>query len=84
MFRGGTISDQLALLGRKVFPKTLLYYVLAAVVAILVLYPVGVLFTASVFSGQPGRWGSFTLKGYESWLGALDPAEPLSLYLHVP
>jgi len=59
-------------LARLRIPPTLLYYLLAAVVAILVLYPVVILFAASVFSGQPGRWGSFTLKGYESWLGALD------------
>lgn len=48
------------------------YYFLTAVVVILVLYPVGVLFTASVFSGQPGRWGNFTLEGYRGWLAAFD------------
>jgi iron(III) transport system permease protein len=59
------------LLGRVRIPPALFYYLLAGVVVILVLYPVGVLVTASVFSGQPGRWGNFTLEGYEAWLGAL-------------
>ncbi len=53
-------------------PAAAFYYLLAAVVAVLVLYPVVVLFTASVFSGQPGRWGNFTLDGYAPWLAALD------------
>lgn len=52
--------------------RSIYYYALAAVVAVLVLYPVGVLFTASVFSGQPGRLGQFTLEGYRSWLAAYD------------
>ena len=51
-------------------PRGLFYYLLAAVMAILVLYPVGVLFAASLFSGQPGNWGSFTLNGYRPWLAA--------------
>lgn len=55
---------------RAWFPTVLLYYLLAAVVAILVLYPVVILFTASVFSGQPGAWGHFTLEGYRPWLAA--------------
>ena len=52
--------------------RSIYYYALAAVVAVLVLYPVGVLFTASVFSGQPGRLGHFTLEGYRPWLAAYD------------
>ena len=52
--------------------RSIYYYALAAVVVVLVLYPVGVLFTASLFSGQPGRLGQFTLEGYRSWLTAYD------------
>ena len=52
--------------------RSIYYYALAAVVVVLVLYPVGVLFTASLFSGQPGRLGQFTLEGYRSWLAAYD------------
>lgn len=52
--------------------RSIYYYALAAVVVVLVLYPVGVLFTASVFSGQPGRLGHFTLEGYRPWLAAYD------------
>lgn len=52
--------------------RSICYYALAAVVVVLVLYPVGVLFTASLFSGQPGRLGQFTLEGYRSWLAAYD------------
>ncbi|MDE0214740.1 MAG: iron ABC transporter permease [Deltaproteobacteria bacterium] len=52
--------------------RSIYYYALAAVVVVLVLYPVGVLFTASVFSGQPGRLGQFTLEGYRPWLAAYD------------
>lgn len=53
-------------------PASILYYLLAVVVAVLVLYPVVILFAASVVSGQPGNWGHFTLAGYEPWLAAWD------------
>jgi len=49
-----------------------LYYLLAAFCVILVLYPVGILLLASVFKGQPGQLGEFTLSGYKTWLGASD------------
>jgi iron(III) transport system permease protein len=49
-----------------------LYYLLAAFCVVLVLYPVGVLLMASVFKGQPGQLGEFTLSGYKTWLGAWD------------
>src|SRR4030095_10018479 len=42
---------------------TLLYYLLFAVLIILVLY-------ASFFTGQPGAWGTFTLDGYRELLDA--------------
>jgi iron(III) transport system permease protein len=56
----------------RLLRPTVFYYLLAAILAVLILYPLGVLLTASVFSGQPGRWGDFTLVGYESWLGAFE------------
>ncbi len=49
-----------------------LYYLLAAFCVVLVLYPVGILLLASVFKGQPGQLGEFTLSGYKTWLGAFD------------
>jgi len=58
-----------ALLTRR---PVLLYYVLAAVVAILVLYPLLVLFAASLVTGQPGAWGEFTLASYRTWLAGFD------------
>src|SRR6185436_1879602 len=56
----------------RLVKPVIFYYLLAAVMAVLILYPIGVLLTASVFSGQPGRWGEFTLVGYETWLGAFE------------
>jgi iron(III) transport system permease protein len=53
-------------------PRGFFIWLLAAIMVVLVLYPVVVLFIASVYSGQPGRWGEFTLKSYELWLGAFD------------
>jgi iron(III) transport system permease protein len=53
-------------------PPVFLYYLLAAFCVILVLYPVGILLLASVFKGQPGQLGEFTLSGYKTWLGAFD------------
>ena len=53
-------------------PPVLLYYLLAAFCVVLVLYPVGILLLASVFKGQPGMLGEFTLAGYKTWLGAFD------------
>src|SRR5512145_2602014 len=49
---------------------TLLYYLLFAVLIILVLYPTVMLLAASLFTGQPGRWGEFTLDGYRELLDA--------------
>jgi iron(III) transport system permease protein len=43
------------------------YYLLAALLALLVLYPFFVLLVASVFTGQPGRLGHFTLASYSAW-----------------
>ena len=57
---------------QRIISPTVYYYILAAVVVVLVLYPVAILMIASVYSGEPGRWGEFTLKGYESWLGAFE------------
>jgi iron(III) transport system permease protein len=53
-------------------PPVFLYYLLAAFCVVLVLYPVGILLLASVFKGQPGQLGEFTLSGYKTWLGAFD------------
>ncbi|MDX1485395.1 MAG: iron ABC transporter permease [Alphaproteobacteria bacterium] len=53
-------------------PPAFFYYLLAVFCVILVLSPVGVLLLASVFKGQPGMLGEFTLGGYKTWLGALD------------
>jgi len=47
---------------------TLLYYLLFAVLIILVLYPTLMLLAASFFTGQPGAWGKFTLDGYRELL----------------
>jgi iron(III) transport system permease protein len=49
-----------------------LYYLLAVFCVVLVVYPVGILLLASVFKGQPGQLGEFTLSGYKTWLGAWD------------
>lgn len=59
-------------LSRARIPPVLLYYLLAGVVLVLVLYPVVILFAASVVTGQPGAWGEFTLEGYRPWLAAWD------------
>lgn len=45
-------------------------YLLAALLAILVVYPFVVLFVASFFTGQPGRLGEFTLDSYAVWFEA--------------
>lgn len=54
------------------FRPAVLCWFLAAVIAVLVLYPLVVLFAASVFSGQPGQWGHLTLAAYKPWLAGLD------------
>jgi iron(III) transport system permease protein len=59
-------------IARLRLPVSCLYYLLAVVVCVLVLYPVVILFAASVVTGQPGRWGEFTLDGYRPWLAAWD------------
>jgi iron(III) transport system permease protein len=56
----------------RLIPPSVLYYALAALISVLILYPIIVLFAASFFSGQPGRWGNFTLNNYRPWLEALD------------
>src|SRR5688500_3305878 len=50
----------------------ILYVLLAALLAILVIYPFAVLLTSSFFTGQPGRLGAFTLANYAVWLGSWD------------
>src|SRR5262245_21898078 len=59
-----------SLMARLGIPPVLLYWLLAAVLAILVFYPFAVLLTSSFFTGQPGRLGSFTLANYQVWLGS--------------
>jgi iron(III) transport system permease protein len=69
----GLASASAPRLGASWWPRpTVLYWLLAAVVAILVLYPLVILFAASVVTGQPGQWGSFTLRAYKPWLGGFD------------
>jgi iron(III) transport system permease protein len=53
-------------------PPAVFYWLLTALLTILVLYPFAVLLTASFFTGQPGRLGAFTLQNYEAWLGSWD------------
>jgi iron(III) transport system permease protein len=53
-------------------PPVAFYALLAALLAVLVLYPFAVLLTSSFFTGQPGRLGSFTLANYAVWLGSWD------------
>ncbi len=55
-------------------PSRLLVYLLAAVLVVLVLYPVAILFIASFYTGQPGRWGDLTLASYRTWLQGGDLA----------
>jgi iron(III) transport system permease protein len=43
---------------------TLSYYLLFLVLIVLILYPTLMLLAASLFTGQPGAWGQFTLDGY--------------------
>ena len=50
----------------------ILYALLAALLAILVIYPFVVLLTSSFFTGQPGRLGNFTLANYTVWLRSWD------------
>jgi iron(III) transport system permease protein len=58
--------------GRLGIPPVVFYALLAALLAVLVLYPFAVLLTSSFFTGQPGRLGSFTLANYAVWLGSWD------------
>jgi iron(III) transport system permease protein len=51
---------------------SLFYYLLAALLVVLVLYPFGILVISSFYTGQPGRLGEFTLSGYRVWLQAGD------------
>ena len=51
---------------------SLFYYLLAALLVVLVLYPFGILVVSSFYTGQPGRLGEFTLNGYRVWLQAGD------------
>jgi iron(III) transport system permease protein len=60
------------LVARLGIPPSLFYWLLAALLAILVFYPFAVLLTSSFFTGQPGRLGSFTLANYAVWLGSWD------------
>jgi iron(III) transport system permease protein len=47
---------------------SLFYYLLAALLVVLVLYPFAILVISSFYTGQPGRLGAFTLSGYRVWL----------------
>lgn len=70
---GGTWQERLGWArGNRLVPPTAFYWLLTLLVAVLVLYPVVVLVSASLFSGQPGRWGTFTLRGYRLWLEAFE------------
>ena len=60
--------SKLKLAARSFERVTLLYYLLFAVVIVLVLYPTLMLLSASFFTGQPGAWGKFTLEGYQELL----------------
>jgi iron(III) transport system permease protein len=51
---------------------SLFYYLLAALLVVLVLYPFGILVVSSFYTGQPGKLGEFTLNGYRVWLQAGD------------
>lgn len=61
-----------SIVSRLGIPPVFFYVALALLLAVLVLYPFVVLLTASVFTGQPGRLGSFTLANYAVWLGSWD------------
>src|SRR6185503_15153237 len=50
----------------------ILYALLAALLAVLVIYPFAVLLTSSFFTGQPRRLGNFTLANYTVWLRSWD------------
>lgn len=54
---------------RSLIAPSALYYLLALLVAILTLYPVGTLVVASFYTGRPGMLGHLTLRGYEELLG---------------
>ena len=58
------------LVSRLGLGKSTACYLLAVILVILVVYPVGVLIVSSFFTGQPGRWGALTLNGYRVWLDA--------------
>ena len=60
------------LIARLGVPPALFYWLLAILLAVLVLYPFAVLLTSSFFTGQPGRLGSFTLANYAVWFGSGD------------
>jgi len=53
---------------RYVVTPSGLYYLLALLVAVLTLYPVGTLVVASFFTGRPGMLGEVTLRGYQELL----------------
>jgi iron(III) transport system permease protein len=60
------------LIARLGIPPVVFYWLLAILLAVLVLYPFAVLLTSSFFTGQPGRLGNFTLANYAVWLGSWD------------
>ena len=60
------------LVARLGIPPVVFYWLLAILLAVLVLYPFTVLLTSSFFTGQPGRLGNFTLANYAVWLGSWD------------
>jgi iron(III) transport system permease protein len=53
-------------------PPVVFYWLLAILLAVLVLYPFAVLLTSSFFTGQPGRLGNFTLANYAVWFSSWD------------
>jgi len=59
-----------ALIHRLGISPSLLIYLLALLLTVIILYPLAVLIASSFFTGQPGRWGSLTLKGYAVLLEA--------------
>jgi iron(III) transport system permease protein len=66
----GTVRTPL--IARLGIPPVVFYWLLAILLAVLVLYPFAVLLTSSFFTGQPGRLGAFTLANYAVWLGSWD------------
>ena len=67
--------SKLTLFLRSFTQVTVFYYLLFALLFLLVLYPTLMLLTASFFTGQPGAWGELTLDGYRELLATEDIGE---------